>query len=88
MEVQITNLDHQGRGIGRINNKIIFIPNTIPGEIVNIKITNEKKKYMEGIVTDFIETSSERIFNLCPYYPYLKTIVYIIITYARARVNR
>lgn len=69
MEVQITSLDHQGRGIGRINNKIIFIPNTIPGEIVDVKIINEKKKYMEGIATNFIKTSSERISNLCPYYP-------------------
>lgn len=69
MEVEITSLDHQGRGIGRINNKIIFIPNTLPGEIVQIKITSEKKKYMEGIVTDFVQTSPERVFNLCPYYP-------------------
>lgn len=69
MEVEIIDLDHQGRGIGKINNKIIFIPNTIPGEIVRIKITNDKKKYMEGSVLDFIKTSQNRVSNLCPYYP-------------------
>lgn len=69
MEIQITNLDHQGRGIGRINDKIIFIPNTIPGEIVNAKITLEKKKYLEGSVIEFIKTAPERVSNLCPYYP-------------------
>lgn len=69
MEIEIINLDHRGRGIGRINNKIIFVPNTIPGEIVNVKITVEKKKYMEGIVKDFIKDSPERISNICPHYP-------------------
>lgn len=69
MEVTITDLDHQGRGIARINNKIIFIPNTIPNEIVDIKITKEKKNFMEGSVNKFIKKSNKRVENLCPYYP-------------------
>lgn len=69
MEVNITKLDHQGRGIARINNKIIFIPNTIPGETVDIKITKEKKNFMEGKVVNFIKKSPNRIESICPYYP-------------------
>lgn len=69
MEVIINSLDHQGRGIGRINNKVIFIPNTIPGEKVEVKIIKEKKKYMEGIVTKYLEKDKDRIENLCQYYP-------------------
>lgn len=68
-EVTITDLDHQGRGIGRINSKIIFIPNTIPGEIVEVKITKDKKKFMEGKVVRFLKKSNDRIENKCPYYP-------------------
>ncbi len=68
-EVTITDLDHQGRGIGRINNKIIFIPNTIPGEIVEVEITKDKKKFMEGKVVRFLKKSEDRIENNCPYYP-------------------
>ncbi len=68
-KVSITSLDHQGRGIGRINGKIIFIPNTLPDEIVEIEITKEKKKFMEGKVINFIKKSDHRIENLCPYYP-------------------
>lgn len=67
--VVITGLDHQGRGIGKINNKIIFIPNTLPEEIVDIEITKEKKKYMEGKVIQFQKKSDNRIENMCPYYP-------------------
>ena len=66
--IEITKLDHQGRGIGRINNKIIFVPNTLPGEIIEVKITNEKKNYLEGQATKYIKTSNKRIKPLCPYY--------------------
>ncbi len=67
--VEITDLDHQGRGIGRIQNKIVFIPNTIPGEIVNIHITQEKKNYLVGRVDQFVKKSPSRQEFLCPYYP-------------------
>lgn len=66
--LEIIRLDHQGRGIGTINNKIIFIPNTIPGEIIEYKITNEKKNYLEGQVTKYIKKSNDRIIPKCPYY--------------------
>lgn len=67
--VTITDYDHKGRGIARINNKIVFIPNTIIGEIVEIKIIKEKKKYMEAIVLSFVKESPIRVKNNCPYYP-------------------
>ena len=38
MEVTITKLNHSGEGIGYIDGKIVFIPKTIPGDIVEIKI--------------------------------------------------
>ncbi len=65
----ITDLDHQGRGIARINNKITFIPNTLPEEIVDIEITKDKKKFMEGRVIHFQKKSKKRVENICPYYP-------------------
>lgn len=67
--VTIVDYDHKGRGIARINNKIVFIPNTIIGEIVEIEIIKEKKKYMEAKVLSFIKESPTRVKNNCPYYP-------------------
>lgn len=66
--IEILKLDHQGRGIGKINNKIIFIKNALPGEIVDVKITKEKKNYTEGIITKYIKKSNKRIKPICPYY--------------------
>lgn len=67
-EVIITGYDHQGRGLTRINNKICFIPNTIVGEKVKIKIINEKKSFMEASVIEILEASPVRVKNICPYY--------------------
>lgn len=68
MEVVITRLNHSGEGIGTINGKIIFIPKTIPGDIVEIKIIKEHKNYIEAIPTKYIEYSQDRVEINCPYY--------------------
>ena len=66
-EVKIIDIDHQGRGIGKINNKIIFIPNALPNEIVKCNIKLEKKNYYEGEVVEFIKKDKIRIQNKCLY---------------------
>ena len=66
--IEILKLDHQGRGIGKLNNKIVFVPNTLPGEIIEIEIIQEKKNYIEGKVKKYIKTSKKRIKPPCPYY--------------------
>ena len=68
MEVKIVDLDHKGNGIGKIDNKIIFIPKSIPGDIVDIDIVKNHKKYDDGRVNKVIRDSEDRIDSLCPYY--------------------
>ena len=65
---KIESLDHYGRGITKINNKITFVKNALPGETVNLRIKQEKKKYIETSVTKYIETSNNRTEAKCPYY--------------------
>ncbi len=67
MIVEIKKLDNFGRGIAYINYKIVFVENALPGEIVKIEITNNKKKYQEAIVTEYIEKSPSRIKEICPF---------------------
>lgn len=67
-DILIIDYDHQGRGMARIDNKIVFIPNTIIGEIVDIKIIKEKKNYIEAQVVNYKKKSPNRIDGICPYY--------------------
>lgn len=68
MKVKITGLDDFGRGITRINDKICFVKNTLPDEVVDIEILNEKKKYSIGKVNKYLEKSTKRIIPKCKYY--------------------
>lgn len=43
MEVTITKLNHEGKGITKIDNKITFIPNILVKEVADIEITKEYK---------------------------------------------
>lgn len=66
--IKIEAIDHFGRGITKIDGKIAFIENALPNEIVEIKLNNEKKKYIDGSVLKYIKKSEQRINVNCPYY--------------------
>lgn len=66
--VKIENLDHFGRGIAKVNNMPIFVENSLINEEVEIVITKEKKKYMEGFVSNYLKKSPLRVESNCPYY--------------------
>jgi 23S rRNA (uracil1939-C5)-methyltransferase len=68
MKTKITGLDDFGRGVTRINDKICFVKNALPEEIVDIDIVKEKKKYQVGTVNNYIEKSDKRITPKCKYY--------------------
>ena len=67
MEVKIEKLDNYGRGIAYINNKICFIDNALPNEIVDVSIIEEHKKYSTGKLNTIIDPSPIRIQEECPY---------------------
>ena len=67
MKVEVLKLDNFGRGITYINDKICFIENTLPNEVVEIDLTLETKKYYLAKVIKYIEKSPLRIEEECPY---------------------
>lgn len=66
--VDIFALDHQGRGIARIDNKVVFVSNVLPNETAEIKITQEKKNYAVGELIKIINISDKRIAPICPHF--------------------
>lgn len=68
MKVKIVEIDHKGNGIGKIDNKVIFIPKCIVGDYVDVNIVKSHKKYDDGRINEIVEFSDDRIDSLCPYY--------------------
>lgn|SRR5699024_8011704 len=66
--VTITDLTSAGQGVGKIDHYPLFIPNTIPGEIVEVRVTKTLKRYGFGEVTEWIEQSPDRVVPSCAVY--------------------
>lgn len=67
-DVKCTKLDHFGRGIARIDNRIVFIHNMLPKESGNIKIIKKNNKYMEGETVELFSKTLDRVIPHCKYY--------------------
>ena len=68
MKVEIVKFDYFGRGIGKINDKIVFVNRALPKEIVNVSLIKEKKHFSEGIINNLVKKSDDRIEAICPFY--------------------
>lgn len=61
-EVVIDKLVHGGQGIGTLEDgRKVFVWNALPGEKVEVDVRKSKNKYLEGIASNIIEPSKERI---------------------------
>ena len=56
MEVKIIRMDDFGRGICYVDDKITFVPNSLVGDILEIEILKESKKYNIGKIKRVIES--------------------------------
>jgi len=66
--IYITDINTKGQGVGRIDNKVVFVDHTVPGDLVNIDIIKNKKNYMVGAIKELIEPSQDRRQPFCPYF--------------------
>ena len=61
LEVEILDLTHQGYGVGKVEGFSIFIENTIPQEIVKIRIERIEKRFAFGKLIEIIKASKDRV---------------------------
>lgn len=55
-----------GAGVGRHEGMVVFVPNTCPGDFIQVRIVNVKKKFAEGICENIISPSPHRQSPPCP----------------------
>lgn len=67
-EVLIEKLAAEGKAIARIEEKILFVTNVVPGDIVDVQVTKKRKKYMEGQPVYFHKYSDMRVPAFCEHF--------------------
>jgi 23S rRNA (uracil1939-C5)-methyltransferase len=68
VDLTVKDIAFGGKGVGRIDGKAIFVPFTISGERVRVRVVREKKHFAEAEVVDLIEASPHRVAPPCPYF--------------------
>ncbi|WP_447977396.1 23S rRNA (uracil(1939)-C(5))-methyltransferase RlmD [Candidatus Nitrospira bockiana] len=64
----IEKLVQGGRGLARLDGRVVLVRGAIPGETVAVALEESRKGYVEGSVVDVLSPSSERVPAPCPVY--------------------
>ena len=64
-KVEIKKLGINGEGIGYIEKKICFVDHALPGEIVEVEIVSDNRKFLKGKVLKYVKVSEDRVSSFC-----------------------
>lgn len=65
VELYIDAAAFKGKGIGKVDDLAVFVPNTAPGDRVRARIIKRKKNYREGKLLEVLEPGKRRIKPRC-----------------------
>ena len=68
-QITITGMTQSGEGVGRIENKTVFVEDAVPGDIVSVEIVGDKRTYFKGKCLELVQVSPDRVTPECPYFP-------------------
>jgi 23S rRNA (uracil1939-C5)-methyltransferase len=66
--VLIEDFAAEGKSLARVDGKVLFIESTIPGDIVDVQLTKNKKDWAEGFPINFITLSKDRVTPFCEHF--------------------
>lgn len=66
--VVITDLTEEGSGVARIDGKVTFVRDALPGEDVEVEVTSERKKFNLARVVHFHKWHPDRVVPFCRHY--------------------
>ncbi len=67
-ECTISNLGHDGEGVGQLDGMTVFVPGALPGERVQVQMIKVKSSYCVAKLVKVITPSSDRINPMCAVY--------------------
>ncbi len=66
--IGITGVGSRLQGVGRLaDGRAVFVPGAIPGEVVDVEITQEKGRFCEASLCVVLEASPDRVTPACPH---------------------
>ena len=66
--LEITTLAAEGKAMGRWNDVVVFVPMTVPGDVVDVQIRSKRRRFMEGYVVRYVKKSPIRAEHFCAHF--------------------
>ena len=63
--VKIDDITDLGFGVGRVDGAVVFVSDTVPGDVCEVKIIKVNKTYLVGRAEKYIERSDKRVCDRC-----------------------
>ena len=67
-DVEILDTASEGVAVARVENKVVFVPFVVPGDVADIRILKSKKTYAEGRAIAIKHFSDRRVPAQCPHF--------------------
>ena len=68
INLEITDISHEGEGVGKVDGFTFFVKDTIPGDQITAKVMKTKKTYGYARLEQIITPSADREEPICPHY--------------------
>ena len=66
--VEIKKIAAEGKSIAYVDEKVLFVPNTVPGDIVDVQVTRKRKSFLEGFIVNVRKYSDIRTEPFCAHF--------------------
>jgi 23S rRNA (uracil1939-C5)-methyltransferase len=67
--LKIESLAYGGSGLGRLpDGKVVFVQDAVPGDLVCVRMLNERDRFSRAVIERVIEPSPARVEPPCPYH--------------------
>lgn len=66
--LEITTLAAEGKAMGKHDDMVVFVPMTVPGDVVDVQIRSKRRRFMEGYVVNYVKKSSLREEPFCSHF--------------------
>src|ERR1017187_2683070 len=68
LKLTIDDIAFGGEGVGRVDDFVVFVPFVAPGEVVEVELTEVKKRFARARLLQVLQPSPERVAPACRYF--------------------
>lgn len=65
VELEITDVSDSGEGVGRADDRVVFVPDTVTGDRVTARLVSVKRQYAHGKLLEILTASPHRVRPSC-----------------------